>query len=112
MNPYEAPRSTGEPALPGNSPPLGPANRWGTYGLACSACGLVGHALFLPSMQVVPGLARAFWLAAVLLPPVAVVLCSIGLGHAGPRRAAAWGLVLGIIGSLYVPTLLFLSGLF
>jgi hypothetical protein len=85
-------------ASPGGDLPAG-QNHVGRAGFFVSLAGICGVAAAGPFGNFVTGIGIA--LAFLSLP--GIVLCVVGLRRT-PRRLAAWGLVIGIAGALYLPT--------
>jgi hypothetical protein len=73
-------------------------NRVGNVALVLSAIGLIS--LFLFAMEPLTWLLRPV----SLLCPIGLLLGLIALWRP-PRRSAIWAIVLGLFGSLYLPTL-------
>ena len=88
MNPYQSP-AINESSLQTSQ------FTWARIGFVTSLVGVAG--VFIASFSVI-----GVWLAFLCVP--GVLFSIVGL-FCRPRRLAAWGVALGLFGSLYLPTL-------
>ena len=91
-NPYKSPPDF-------ISSPVLPQNNLGRTGFVLSLTGVFGLFLAGPFGALISTV--AMYVAFLSLP--GLVISAVGLGRQ-PRRLAAWGVALGIFGSLYLPT--------
>jgi hypothetical protein len=93
INPYQSPLEISKSAT-------APRNTIGTVGFMLSTTGLVGLQLATQGDSVIGAVGRYM----VLLCLPGIVTSLIGYNRT-PHKLARWGLALGIIGALYLPTL-------
>ena len=91
-NPYEAP-------LASSTVLIAPRNLVGGIGLFVSLMGFMGVVVVGPLGPIVSSIGMR--LAFLCLPGLLVSVIGV---FRKPRRLAAWGVALGVIGSLYLPT--------
>jgi hypothetical protein len=79
-------------------------NQTATAGLICSAIGVIGLSLFFISGLSIWIVPLAFVLTMLSVP--GLVISVLALWLATDKRRAKWGAGLGLLGCLYVPTIL------
>ena len=83
-------------------------NRIGKFGLCLSMCGMFTffswYLLYTMSVQL-PKVAMPFIAICLMCSPLGVVVSIVSLIWA-PRNLGIWGIVVGVLVSLYIPTLL------
>ena len=100
LNPYSSPNFTN------SERPY--ENRIGKFGLCVSMFGIVTFVLLclLYAMSVqLPKVLLPVIAISLMCSPLGVLVSSVSLIWA-PRNLGVWGVVVGVIGSLYVPTLI------
>ena len=91
-NPYE-------PPIASNVAPIAARNPVGGIGFFLSLIGFMGVAVVGPLGPIVSSIGMC--LAFLCLPGLLVSVIGV---FRTPRRLAAWGVALGVFGSLYLPT--------